>query len=58
MSSILLAFNGVVLAGLASFADKDLPTTTKVFGALAVLVLGAAAVMLLIGGVSKVDLGL
>ncbi|MER6375308.1 integral membrane plasmid transfer protein, partial [Streptomyces mirabilis] len=40
-SSLLLAFNGAVLAGLASVADKDLPTATKVFGALAVLALGA-----------------
>ncbi|MER6377166.1 hypothetical protein ABT255_54935, partial [Streptomyces mirabilis] len=40
-SSLLLAFNRAVLAGLASVADKDLPTATKVFGALAVLALGA-----------------
>ncbi|EST18029.1 Pycsar system effector family protein [Streptomyces roseochromogenus] len=47
-SSWLLAFNGAVLAGLASIADKNLPTATKVFGALAVLALGAAAVLLLL----------
>ncbi|WP_331720264.1 DUF5706 domain-containing protein (plasmid) [Streptomyces sp. NBC_00289] len=47
-SSLLLAFNGAVLAGLASVADKDLPTAAKVFGALAVLALGAAAVLLLL----------
>ncbi|WP_069772192.1 Pycsar system effector family protein [Streptomyces sp. LUP30] len=47
-SSLLLAFNGAVLAGLASVADKDLPLPTKVFGALAVLALGAAAVLLLL----------
>ncbi|WP_331732398.1 Pycsar system effector family protein [Streptomyces sp. NBC_00989] len=47
-SSLLLAFNGAVLAGLASVADNDLPPVTKVFGALAVLVLGAAAVLLLL----------
>ncbi|KND39749.1 Pycsar system effector family protein [Streptomyces stelliscabiei] len=47
-SSLLLAFNGAVLAGLASVADKDLPPVTKVFGALAVLALGAAAVLLLL----------
>ncbi|MFF7975847.1 Pycsar system effector family protein [Streptomyces sp. NPDC007905] len=47
-SSLLLAFNGAVLAGLASIADKDLPPMTKVFGALAVLALGAAAVLLLL----------
>lgn len=47
-SSLLLAFNGAVLAGLASVADKHLPPVTKIFGALAVLALGAAAVLLLL----------
>ncbi|MFJ3498804.1 Pycsar system effector family protein [Streptomyces sp. NPDC086091] len=47
-SSLLLAFNGAILAGLASVADKDLPPATKVFGTLAVLALGAAAVLLLL----------
>lgn len=47
-SSLLLAFNGAVLAGLASVADKGLPPATKAFGALAVLALGAAAVLLLL----------
>lgn len=47
-SSLLLAFNGAVLAGLASVADKDLPLPTKVFGAAAVLALGVAAVLLLL----------
>ncbi|WP_328980075.1 Pycsar system effector family protein [Streptomyces canus] len=47
-SSLLLAFNGAVLAGLASVADKDLPPVTKAFGALAVLALGTAAVLLLL----------
>ncbi|MDQ1013381.1 hypothetical protein QFZ82_007949 [Streptomyces sp. V4I23] len=47
-SSLLLAFNGAVLAGLASVTDKDLPLPTKVFGAAAVLALGAAAVLLLL----------
>lgn len=47
-SSLLLAFNGAVVAGLASVADKDLPLFTKVFGATAVLALGAAAVLLLL----------
>jgi hypothetical protein len=47
-SSLLLAFNGAVLAGLASVADKDLPLPTKVFGTAAVLALGAAAVLLLL----------
>ncbi|GHE56360.1 integral membrane plasmid transfer protein [Streptomyces longispororuber] len=47
-ASLLLAFNGAVLAGLASLADKDLPPPTKMFGAAAVLALGAAAVLLLL----------
>ncbi|MFH9298843.1 Pycsar system effector family protein [Streptomyces sp. NPDC017520] len=47
-ASLLLAFNGAVLAGLASVADKDLPTVPKVIGALAVLALGTAAVLLLL----------
>ncbi|MGW2465007.1 Pycsar system effector family protein [Streptomyces sp. NPDC001761] len=47
-SSLLLAFNGAVLAGLASVADKDLPVFTKVFSSLAALALGAAAVLLLL----------
>ncbi|WP_326658749.1 Pycsar system effector family protein [Streptomyces canus] len=47
-ASLLLVFNGAVLAGLASVADKDLPPVTKAFGALAVFALGAAAVLLLL----------
>ncbi|MFE4999223.1 Pycsar system effector family protein [Streptomyces mirabilis] len=47
-ASLLLAFNRAVLAGLASVADKDLSPVTKAFGALAVLALGAAAVLLLL----------
>ncbi|MEU1129581.1 Pycsar system effector family protein [Streptomyces sp. NPDC005900] len=47
-ASLLLAFDGAVLAGLASIADKDLPLFTKVVGSLAVLVLAAAAVLLLL----------
>ncbi|TXJ83333.1 integral membrane plasmid transfer protein [Streptomyces lavendulae] len=47
-ASLLLAFNGAILAGLASVADKNLPTATKAIGALAVLVLGVAAVLLLL----------
>ncbi|MFF4934250.1 Pycsar system effector family protein [Streptomyces griseofuscus] len=47
-ASLLLAFNGAVLAGIASIADKDLPTATKAIGALAVLALGIAAVLLLL----------
>ncbi|MEV5176851.1 hypothetical protein AB0L10_38565 [Streptomyces flaveolus] len=42
-ASLLLAFNGAVLAGLASVADKDLPPATKALGSLAVLALGGAA---------------
>ncbi|MGI5397837.1 Pycsar system effector family protein [Streptomyces sp. CA-251251] len=47
-ASLLLAFNGAALAGVASMAGRDLPTATKAVGALAVLVLGAAAVLLLL----------
>ncbi|MFE7675820.1 Pycsar system effector family protein [Streptomyces albidoflavus] len=47
-ASLLLAFDGAALAGLASVVDKDLPTFTKVVGALAVLALAAAAVLLLL----------
>ncbi|MFJ9589342.1 Pycsar system effector family protein [Streptomyces acidicola] len=45
---MLLAFNGAVLAGLAPVADRNLPPATKVFGSLAVLALGAAALLLLL----------
>ncbi|MEU1377960.1 Pycsar system effector family protein [Streptomyces triculaminicus] len=47
-ASLLLAFSGAVLAGLAALADKDLPLTTKVLGGLAVFALGAAATLLLL----------
>ncbi|MDL5198680.1 Pycsar system effector family protein [Streptomyces sp. ALI-76-A] len=47
-SSLLLAFTGAVLVGLASVADTDLPPATKALGAAAVLALGAAAVLLLL----------
>ncbi|MFJ9729265.1 Pycsar system effector family protein [Streptomyces sp. NPDC101209] len=47
-ASLLLAFNGAVLAGLASLTGHPLPAVTKVFGAAAVLALGAAAVLLLL----------
>jgi hypothetical protein len=47
-ASLLLAFDGAVLAGLASIGDKELPPVTQVFGALAALALGAAAVLLLL----------
>lgn len=42
-ASLLLAFNGATLAGLTTVAAKDLPTVTRVLGALAVLALGVAA---------------
>ncbi|WP_030895925.1 Pycsar system effector family protein [Streptomyces sp. NRRL F-5053] len=47
-ASLLLAFNGAVLAGLASLADKDLPAATTAIGALAITALGTAAVLLLL----------
>lgn len=45
---MLLAFNGAVLAGLATLADHDLPALTKDAGVLAITPLGTAAVMLLL----------
>lgn len=47
-ASLLLAFDGAVLAGLASVADKDLPLFTQAVGGLAALALAAAAVLLLL----------
>jgi hypothetical protein len=47
-ASLLLAFDGAVLAGLASATGRQLPPTAKVFGTLAVLALGTAAVLLLL----------
>ncbi|MFJ6650562.1 Pycsar system effector family protein [Streptomyces sp. NPDC091290] len=47
-ASLLLAFDGAVLAGLASLAEPGLPTVTKTFGALAVLALGVSSVLLLL----------
>lgn len=47
-ASLLLAFDGAVLAGLASTADKDLPPFTQVVGGLAAALLGLAAVLLLL----------
>ncbi|MFH8470333.1 Pycsar system effector family protein [Streptomyces sp. NPDC017991] len=47
-SSLLLAFTGAVLAGLASVADQHLPLATRIFGGLAVLALAAASVLLLL----------
>ncbi|MFI0515814.1 Pycsar system effector family protein [Streptomyces sp. WSLK1-5] len=47
-ASLLLAFNGAVLAGLATLADTGQPSVTNAFGAAAVLALAAAAVLLLL----------
>ncbi|WP_086739684.1 Pycsar system effector family protein [Streptomyces glaucescens] len=47
-ASLLLAFNGAVLAGLSTLANHELPTHTKAAGALAVAALGTAAVLLLL----------
>ncbi|MFI1726436.1 Pycsar system effector family protein [Streptomyces sp. NPDC020489] len=47
-ASLLLAFNGAVLAGLAAAAGHPLPTVAKVFAVAAVLALATAAVLLLL----------
>lgn len=47
-ASLLLAFDGAVLVGLASIADKDLPLPAQLVGGAAVLTLTAAAVLLLL----------
>jgi hypothetical protein len=48
-ASLLLAFNGAALAGLASsVGDRRLPIVTQACGAAAVLALAAAAVLLLL----------
>ncbi|MEW2623644.1 Pycsar system effector family protein [Streptomyces sp. NPDC048106] len=47
-ASLLLAFDGAVLAGLASVADKNLPLPAQVAGGAAVLALVASAVLLLL----------
>lgn len=47
-ASLLLAFNGAVLAGLVSAADKDLPRPAQLVGGCAVLTLAASAVLLLL----------
>ncbi|WP_411078343.1 Pycsar system effector family protein [Streptomyces sp. cmx-10-25] len=46
--SFLLAFDGAILAGLASLADKPLPLSARIAGGTAALVLGVAAVLLLL----------
>ncbi|MFE5372793.1 Pycsar system effector family protein [Streptomyces mirabilis] len=47
-ASLLLAFNGAALAGLASVVDRRLPIVTQACGVAAVLALAAAAVLLLL----------
>ena len=47
-ASLLLAFNGAALAGLATLADIELPAPTRVLGALAITALGSATVLLLL----------
>ncbi|MGW1353461.1 Pycsar system effector family protein [Streptomyces sp. NPDC002409] len=46
--SLLLAFDGAVLAGLASLADKDFALSAQIIGGAASLALTAAAVLLLL----------
>ncbi|MER6342281.1 Pycsar system effector family protein [Streptomyces tendae] len=47
-SSLLLAFNGATLAGLAALAGQPLPMPARVLGSMAVTALGAATVLLLL----------
>lgn len=47
-ASLLLAFDGAVLAGLASVATQPLPTPARAVGILAVAALGTAAAVLLL----------
>ena len=47
-ASLLLAFNGAVIAGLLGSADEQVPPLCLVVGALAVLVLAASTVLLLL----------
>lgn len=47
-ASLLLAFDGAVLAGLASLTGKKLPLAAQLVGAAASLTLAAAAVLLLL----------
>jgi hypothetical protein len=47
-ASLLLAFDGAVLAGLASVADQPLPLLARISGSAAVLALAVAAVLLLL----------
>ncbi|WP_030888265.1 Pycsar system effector family protein [Streptomyces sp. NRRL S-1868] len=62
-ASLLLAFDGAVLAGLASVADKPLPLPAQIVGGAAILTLTGAAVLLLLvvrpnlGGRNREDHG-
>ncbi|MFE6629796.1 Pycsar system effector family protein [Streptomyces rochei] len=47
-ASLLLAFNGAVLAGLASLAREPLPTPTRVLGGMAIAAILLATVLLLL----------
>lgn len=47
-ASLLLAFVGAVLAGLASLADNELPVAARVLGGGAVAAFGVAVVLLLL----------
>jgi len=47
-ASLLLAFDGVVLAAVVGAYDAQLPFAARAFGAAAALALGAAAVLLLL----------
>ncbi|MEV7082421.1 Pycsar system effector family protein [Streptomyces sp. NPDC093516] len=47
-ASLLLAFDGAVLAGLTSAADKDLPLPAQFTGGAAVLAFATSAVLLLL----------
>ncbi|MFJ3817796.1 Pycsar system effector family protein [Streptomyces sp. NPDC090056] len=47
-ASFLLAFDGAILAGLASLADKPFPLPARLAGGAAALVFGVAAVLLLL----------
>ncbi|CAC36626.1 DUF5706 domain-containing protein [Streptomyces sp. NRRL_B-16638] len=46
-ASLLLAFTGATLAGLATLAGQPLPMPARVLGGMAVAALGAATVLLL-----------
>ncbi|MER7496402.1 Pycsar system effector family protein [Streptomyces pharetrae] len=47
-ASLLLAFNGACLAGLASLAGEHLPTPTRVLGGMAAAAIVLATVLLLL----------